>query len=125
MLQRLGRVLKDKAAGDFDRFVKGTSKTRERLGVGAWICMDLLYTYTGLAHALCVGTVASVFAADTRMLCCMQWNACAIAAKSIVQRSTWQHLRKYVHWHAMAWHGQHLAMVLCHVTGDLHWAPVC
>uniref|UniRef100_A0A7S0RKM6 SRP54-type proteins GTP-binding domain-containing protein n=1 Tax=Chlamydomonas leiostraca TaxID=1034604 RepID=A0A7S0RKM6_9CHLO len=33
LLQRLGRVLKDKAAGDFDRFVKGTSKTRERLGL--------------------------------------------------------------------------------------------
>jgi hypothetical protein len=34
MLQKLGRVLREKAAGDIDRFVKGTSKTRERLGVG-------------------------------------------------------------------------------------------
>ncbi len=34
LLQRLGRVIKEKAAGDFDRFFKGTSKTRERLGVG-------------------------------------------------------------------------------------------
>lgn len=33
LLQRLGRVLKEKAAGDIDRFIKGTSKTRERLGV--------------------------------------------------------------------------------------------
>jgi hypothetical protein len=35
LLQRLGRVLKDKASSDFDRFVAGTSKTRERLGVRA------------------------------------------------------------------------------------------
>ncbi|EFJ51325.1 hypothetical protein VOLCADRAFT_79814 [Volvox carteri f. nagariensis] len=33
LLQRLGRVIKEKAAGDFDRFFKGTSKTRERLGL--------------------------------------------------------------------------------------------
>ncbi|KAG2485732.1 hypothetical protein HYH03_015541 [Edaphochlamys debaryana] len=32
-LQRLGRVIKEKAAGDFDRFFAGTSKTRERLGL--------------------------------------------------------------------------------------------
>lgn len=32
-LQKLGRVLKEKATGDFDRVVKGASKTRERLGV--------------------------------------------------------------------------------------------
>jgi hypothetical protein len=38
LLQRLGRVLKDKAAGDFDRFFKGTSKTRERLGVSHSHC---------------------------------------------------------------------------------------
>lgn len=39
MLARLGRVLKEKAAGDFDRFFKGAGKTRERLGVSgshAW-----------------------------------------------------------------------------------------
>ena len=35
LLQRLGRVLKEKAAGDFERFFKGTVKTRERLGVRA------------------------------------------------------------------------------------------
>lgn len=33
LLQRLGRVLKEKAAGDFERFFKGTTKTRERLGL--------------------------------------------------------------------------------------------
>jgi hypothetical protein len=33
LLQRLGRVLREKAAGDLERFVQGTSKTRERLGV--------------------------------------------------------------------------------------------
>lgn len=38
LLQRLGRVLKEKAAGDFDRFFKGTTKTRERLGVSDGVC---------------------------------------------------------------------------------------
>lgn len=33
ILQKLGRVLKEKASGDFDRFFKGTVKTRERLGL--------------------------------------------------------------------------------------------
>lgn len=33
ILSRLGRVLKEKAAGDFERFFKGAGKTRERLGV--------------------------------------------------------------------------------------------
>lgn len=33
LLAKLGRVLKEKAAGDYERFFKGTSKTRERLGV--------------------------------------------------------------------------------------------
>ncbi|GFH20913.1 SRP54 domain-containing protein, partial [Haematococcus lacustris] len=45
LLQRIGRVLKDKAAGDYDRFFKGTSKTRERLGLveellGIWSLDD-------------------------------------------------------------------------------------
>ena len=34
-MQRLGRLLKEKATEDYDRFFKGTTKTRERLGVGA------------------------------------------------------------------------------------------
>eukprot|EP00775_Hariotina_reticulata_P014342 gene14342-14438_t len=33
LLAKLGRVLREKAAGDYDRFFKGTSKTRERLGL--------------------------------------------------------------------------------------------
>eukprot|EP00877_Chromochloris_zofingiensis_P008011 jgi/Chrzof1/3463/Cz12g26150.t1_FTSY[v5.2] len=33
LLQKLGRVLKEKAAGDVERFFKGTTKTRERLGL--------------------------------------------------------------------------------------------
>lgn len=33
ILQKLGRVLKEKATGDLDRVFKGTSKTREKLGV--------------------------------------------------------------------------------------------
>ncbi|KAI8464932.1 MAG: chloroplast SRP receptor [Monoraphidium minutum] len=33
VLQRLGRVLREKAAGDLERFVQGTTKTRERLGL--------------------------------------------------------------------------------------------
>ena len=33
MLQKLGRVLKEKAVGDFERVFQGTSKTREKLGV--------------------------------------------------------------------------------------------
>jgi len=33
LLQKLGRVLKEKTVGDFDRVFKGTSKTREKLGV--------------------------------------------------------------------------------------------
>ena len=37
LLQRLGRVLKEKASGDFERFFKGTVKTRERLGVSLGI----------------------------------------------------------------------------------------
>ena len=34
LLQKLGRVLREKAQGDLDRIRSGTSKTRERLGVG-------------------------------------------------------------------------------------------
>ena len=33
ILQKLGRVLKEKATGDLDRVFKGTKKTREKLGV--------------------------------------------------------------------------------------------
>jgi hypothetical protein len=33
VLQKLGRVLREKAATDLDRILHGASKTRERLGV--------------------------------------------------------------------------------------------
>lgn len=33
VLQKLGRVLKEKAGEDFQRVFQGTSKTREKLGV--------------------------------------------------------------------------------------------
>ena len=33
LLQKLGRVLREKTAGDIERVFKGTSKTREKLGV--------------------------------------------------------------------------------------------
>ena len=45
-LGRLGRVLKEKAASDFDRVFKGVSKTRERLAV-----VDELLTYWNLNEA--------------------------------------------------------------------------
>lgn len=38
ILQKLGRVLKEKATGDFDRVFKGTEKTREKLGVRRPAC---------------------------------------------------------------------------------------
>ncbi len=34
VLQKLGRVLREKAATDLDRILNGASKTREKLGVG-------------------------------------------------------------------------------------------
>mmetsp|Transcript_34801 Transcript_34801/g.98662 ORF Transcript_34801/g.98662 Transcript_34801/m.98662 type:complete len:382 (-) Transcript_34801:146-1291(-) len=42
-LQKLGRVLKEKAEADLDRVLKGTSKTREKLGV-----VEELFTYWNL-----------------------------------------------------------------------------
>jgi len=43
ILQKLGRVLKEKATGDIDRVFKGTSKTRQKLGV-----VEELFTYWNL-----------------------------------------------------------------------------
>ncbi|CAL8466922.1 g6458 [Coccomyxa elongata] len=40
LLQKLGRVLREKAATDLERITKGTSKTREKLGV-----VDELFSY--------------------------------------------------------------------------------
>ena len=33
MMEKFGRVLKEKAVSDFERVFQGTSKTREKLGV--------------------------------------------------------------------------------------------
>ena len=41
LIQKLGRVLREKAQGDLDRVFNGASKTRERLGVGLWLCLSL------------------------------------------------------------------------------------
>uniref|UniRef100_A0A061RVJ5 Fused signal recognition particle receptor n=1 Tax=Tetraselmis sp. GSL018 TaxID=582737 RepID=A0A061RVJ5_9CHLO len=43
VVQRLGRVLKEKAEADLDRIFKGTNKTRQRLGV-----VEELFTYWNL-----------------------------------------------------------------------------
>jgi hypothetical protein len=62
ILQRLGRVLKEKASGDFDRFFKGTVKTRERLGLvdellTFWTLEDYETTLEELEEALIVRVV--------------------------------------------------------------------
>jgi len=46
VLQKLARVFKEKATQDFDRILKGTSKTREKLGV-----VEELFTYWVLEDA--------------------------------------------------------------------------
>jgi hypothetical protein len=46
VLQKLARVFKEKASQDLDRIMKGTSKTRERLGV-----VEELFTYWVLEDA--------------------------------------------------------------------------
>ncbi len=38
LFKKLGRVLREKAAGDLERVFKGTSKTREKLGVSLALC---------------------------------------------------------------------------------------
>lgn len=47
LIQKLGRVLKEKAQGDLDRVFKGTSKTRQKLGVSRSHCMGLLLCSQG------------------------------------------------------------------------------
>lgn len=46
MLQKMARVVKEKAAQDFGRIVKGTEKTRQKLGV-----LEELFTYWNLEDA--------------------------------------------------------------------------
>lgn len=58
LIQKLGRVLKEKAQGDLDRVFKGTSKTRQKLGVSRLQCMGLLllsHLYTLLASFASLG----------------------------------------------------------------------
>ena len=50
VLQKLGRVLKEKALGDFDRVFQGTSKTREKLGVRSF-AMHLLLSLSCRAQS--------------------------------------------------------------------------
>ena len=50
LLQKLGRVLKEKAQGDLDRVFSGTSKTRERLGV-CLACIPVFLMYISPASA--------------------------------------------------------------------------
>lgn len=45
VLQKLGRVLREKASGDLGRVFEGTSKTRERLGVR---CLEVERCIAGL-----------------------------------------------------------------------------
>jgi hypothetical protein len=64
LLQRMGRLLKEKAAGDFERFFQGTTKTRERLGVrerpppsqlameASWALEQRMLACGGAPHAL-------------------------------------------------------------------------
>jgi hypothetical protein len=56
LLQRLGRVLREKAAGDLERFSAGTAKTRERLGVrlgrGGGCGLEMVCVYVAFACVL-------------------------------------------------------------------------
>ena len=47
LLQKLGRVLKEKAQGDLDRVFKGTSKTRQKLGVKKVYCLGFCSRTSG------------------------------------------------------------------------------
>jgi len=46
VLQKMARVVKEKASQDYDRIVKGTEKTRAKLGV-----LEELFTYWNLEDA--------------------------------------------------------------------------
>jgi len=55
-LQKLARVFREKAQQDMDRIVKGTSKTREKLGVRthsphAWACLPAFLPAKNTHHA--------------------------------------------------------------------------
>lgn len=50
LLQKLGRVLKEKAQGDLDRVFKGTLKTRQKLGVKQSPLLALLLWHLRVLH---------------------------------------------------------------------------
>ena len=64
LLQKLGRVLREKAQGDMDRIRSGTSKTRERLGVG----------HISASISACLPTSAASRQADHQR--CLRWTHC-------------------------------------------------
>lgn len=73
-------MLKEKAAGDYERYIKGTSKTRERLGLVEelltfWSLEDYESTLEELEEALIVS-------ACTMTTC--SYAACASTAQSTV-----------------------------------------
>jgi fused signal recognition particle receptor len=68
LLSRLGRVLREKAQGDYERFVKGTEKTRERLGlVEELLAFWSLEDYESQLEELEEALIASDFGPSTAL----------------------------------------------------------
>jgi len=68
LLSRLGRVLREKAQGDYERFVKGTVKTRERLGlVEELLAFWSLEDYEARLEELEEALIASDFGPSTAL----------------------------------------------------------
>jgi fused signal recognition particle receptor len=68
LLSRLGRVLREKAQGDYERFVKGTEKTRERLGlVEELLAFWSLEDYEAQLEELEEALIASDFGPSTAL----------------------------------------------------------
>ena len=59
LLQKLGRVLKEKAQGDLDRVFKGTSKTRQKLGVKKSVLLGHLLCHLRVIHCHTVTYIRS------------------------------------------------------------------
>lgn len=58
LLQKLGRVLREKAATDLERITKGTSKTREKLGVRRFSLHNTLSNTILSTPPKCIGSVS-------------------------------------------------------------------
>ena len=74
LIQKLGRVLKEKAQGDLDRVFNGASKTRERLGVRQpeGFPVDLLCQYkqcVSYLHSCVAFSVQTQSCANGVLLC--------------------------------------------------------